>query len=174
MPSFLYSPILTPTHDRNVLVKHTSIISERSPLKQTSTWAGSWLQHLPMELVSGSPGVQTLSCVHPCLVPVAFCCCIFFFNGQIITYSIGLVSATHPYESAIGIHMPPPSWTSLPSPTPSHPSRFSQSTKFELPASYSKIPLAIYFTCIWVSSNEVDEPRAHYTEWSKSEREEQR
>ena len=24
---------------------------------------------------------------------------------------------------------------------------------------------------IWVSSNEVDEPRAYYTEWSKSERE---
>ena len=25
--------------------------------------------------------------------------------------------------------------------------------------------------CICVSSNEVDEPRAYYTEWSKSERE---
>ena len=25
--------------------------------------------------------------------------------------------------------------------------------------------------CIWVSSNEVDEPRAYYTEWSQSERE---
>ena len=25
--------------------------------------------------------------------------------------------------------------------------------------------------CIWVSSNEVDEPRSYYTEWSKSERE---
>ena len=25
--------------------------------------------------------------------------------------------------------------------------------------------------CIWVSSNEVDEARAYYTEWSKSERE---
>ena len=25
--------------------------------------------------------------------------------------------------------------------------------------------------CIWVSSNEVDEPRAYYKEWSKSERE---
>ena len=24
---------------------------------------------------------------------------------------------------------------------------------------------------IWVSSNEMDEPRAYYTEWSKSERE---
>ena len=27
--------------------------------------------------------------------------------------------------------------------------------------------------CIWVSSNEVDEPRAYYTEWSKSERKKQ-
>ena len=27
--------------------------------------------------------------------------------------------------------------------------------------------------CIWVSSNEVDEPRAYYTKWSKSERESQ-
>ena len=25
--------------------------------------------------------------------------------------------------------------------------------------------------CIWASSNEMDEPRAYYTEWSKSERE---
>ena len=32
----------------------------------------------------------------------------------------------------------------------------------------------ILLTCkkehIWVSSNEVDEPRAYYTDWSKSER----
>ena len=27
--------------------------------------------------------------------------------------------------------------------------------------------------CIWVGANEVDEPRAYYTEWSKSEREKQ-
>ena len=27
---------------------------------------------------------------------------------------------------------------------------------------------------MWVCSNEVDEPRAYYTEWSKSEREKQR
>ena len=31
-------------------------------------------------------------------------------------------------------------------PTPSYPSRLSQSTRFELPVSYSKFPLAIYFT----------------------------
>ena len=48
-------------------------------------------------------------------------------------------------HTAIGIHVFPPSWVSLPCPTPSHPSRLSQSTRFELPVSYSKFPLAIYF-----------------------------
>ena len=36
--------------------------------------------------------------------------------------------------------------TSLLPPTPSHPSRLSQRTWFELPTSYSKFPLAICFT----------------------------
>ena len=39
-----------------------------------------------------------------------------------------MVSATHQHESAIGTQMYPPSGTSLPSPTPSHPFRLSQST----------------------------------------------
>ena len=34
----------------------------------------------------------------------------------------------------------------LPLPTASHSYRLSQSTRIELPASYSKFPLAIYFT----------------------------
>ena len=42
-----------------------------------------------------------------------------------------LVSAVCQDESAVGTHMSPPSWTSLPSPTPSHPSRLSQSIQFE-------------------------------------------
>ena len=62
-----------------------------------------------------------------------------------------LVSAIHQHESVIVIHMSPPSWTSLWPPTPSHPSRLSQSTRFELPASYSKFPLAIYFTYVNVN-----------------------
>ena len=40
--------------------------------------------------------------------------------------------------------MCPPAYTSLPPPTPSYPSRLSQSARF--PASYSEFPLAIYFT----------------------------
>ena len=30
-----------------------------------------------------------------------------------------------------------------------------------------------YYSAIWLSSNKVDEPRAYYTEWRKSEREKQ-
>ena len=49
-------------------------------------------------------------------------------------------------ESAMGIPVSPPSWISFPPPTPSHPSRLSQSTRCEFPASFSKFPLLICFT----------------------------
>ena len=42
--------------------------------------------------------------------------------------------------------MSPPSGTSLPPSIPSHPSRLSPHTRFEFPASYSKLPLAVCFT----------------------------
>ena len=38
---------------------------------------------------------------------------------------------------------------------------------------YNGILLSYKKECIWVSSNEVDEPRAYYTEWIKTEREKQ-
>ena len=38
---------------------------------------------------------------------------------------------------------------------------------------YSGILLSHKKEYIWVSSNDVDEPRAYYTEWSKLEREKQ-
>ena len=38
---------------------------------------------------------------------------------------------------------------------------------------HSGILLSYKKECIWVSSNEVDEPRAYFTDWSKSERERQ-
>ena len=44
-----------------------------------------------------------------------------------LLYNIVLVSATHQHESATGIRTSPPSWTSLPPPTPSQPSRLLQS-----------------------------------------------
>ena len=56
-----------------------------------------------------------------------------------------MASAIYQHESAIGIHMPPPSKTSLPSRPSSHPSGLSQSTSFGFPASHNKFPLAIYF-----------------------------
>ena len=38
---------------------------------------------------------------------------------------------------------------------------------------YKRILLSHKKECIWFSSNEVEEPRAYYTEWSKSEKEKQ-
>ena len=35
---------------------------------------------------------------------------------------------------------------------------------------HNGIPLSHKKECIWVSSNEVDEPRTYYTDWSESER----
>ena len=69
----------------------------------------------------------------------------FTFNWRIIALQ-DYVSLCHTSTWISHRHsMSPPSWTSLPPPTPSHSSQLSQSTWFELPASYSKFPLAIYF-----------------------------
>ena len=65
-----------------------------------------------------------------------------------------LVSAIHHHDSATGIYMSPPSWTSLPPPCPSHPSRLSQSTRWSSlchtanPHSLSILHMIIYvFPC---------------------------
>ena len=42
----------------------------------------------------------------------------------------------------------PSSWTSLPPPTPSHPSRLSRSIRCKLPASYRKFPPALEFSVL--------------------------
>ena len=55
---------------------------------------------------------------------------VFFFINFIerqLLYRILLFSVTSQHESAIGIHIPLPFWTSLPSPSPSHGSRLIQS-----------------------------------------------
>ena len=57
-----------------------------------------------------------------------------------------MVFVIHQHKSAIHTHMSPPSWNLLPPPSLPHTSRLSQSTGFEFPASYSELPLAIYFT----------------------------
>ena len=51
---------------------------------------------------------------------------IYFFIEGYLLYRIVLFSVK-PHESAIGIHISPPFWTSLLSPSPSHPSRLIQS-----------------------------------------------
>ena len=50
------------------------------------------------------------------------------FIARYLLYNIVLVSAIHQHKPATGIHMSPPSCTSLPSPIPSYPSRWSHST----------------------------------------------
>ena len=54
-----------------------------------------------------------------------------FIEGQMLS-RILLFSVKPQHESAIGIHMSPPFWTSLPSPSPSHPSRLIQSPCFSV------------------------------------------
>ena len=72
----------------------------------------------------------------------------FFLNILIegwLLYRILWFPVTHQQESAIGTPMSPPSWTSLPSPSPS-PLQPVTEPLFEFPESHCKFPLAIYFT----------------------------
>ena len=65
-----------------------------------------------------------------------------------------LVSAIHQHESAIDKHVYPPSWTFLPTPTP-HPSSSHwvvTEHSVELPESYRKFSLAIYFFLLFSCS----------------------
>ena len=59
-------------------------------------------------------------------------------------YRIFLFSVKSQHESAIGIHISPPFWTSLPS--PSWPLYVATEPLSEFPEPYIKFPLAIYFT----------------------------
>ena len=69
-----------------------------------------------------------------------------FFYWRIL-YRIVLFSVKPQHESAIGIPMSPPSWTSFPSPSPSHPSRLITGPCLSFLKHNSKFPLAVYFTC---------------------------
>ena len=78
--------------------------------------------------------------------PVPFI--LFFFNWRIIALWYCIVFCHTSTCVSHRYNMSPPSWTSLPPLTLSHHSinRLLQSTRLELPASYSKSPLAMYIT----------------------------
>ena len=88
-----------------------------------------------------------------------FCCCYewdyfisflkkYLFNWRLIAFQFcGGFCHTLTWISHRGSHVPPPSWTPFPPPSPPYPSRLSQSTGFEYPASCIKPALVIYFTC---------------------------
>ena len=65
-----------------------------------------------------------------------------FLIGGYLLYNIVLISAMHQHESAIGIHISPPSWTSLSPPTTSH-TLGGHRRMVWVPVSYRKFPLAI-------------------------------
>ena len=71
---------------------------------------------------------------------------LFIYYWRIIALQNVAVLCQTPMWISHSIHISPPFWTSLPSPSPSHLSRLIQSPLFEFPEPYSKFLLAIYFT----------------------------
>ena len=61
--------------------------------------------------------------------PLFYYLIVFFLFWRWLLYSVVLISAIQQHESALDRLMYPPSWTSFPAPTPSHPSMLLQSTK---------------------------------------------
>ena len=75
---------------------------------------------------------------------------IYFFYWRIIVLQILLFFVKPQHEAAIGIHISPLFWTSLPSPSPSHPSSWYRGPVWVFWA-IRQIPLAVYSTYGYVS-----------------------
>ena len=99
-----------------------------------------------MELQMGvRKGMAVVNVSFLCFCIVWLCIAYIYFKLE-DTYFI-ILWWLLPYidESALGIHMSLSSWTPLPTLSFPH-ARLSQSSSFGFSASYSKLPLAIYFT----------------------------
>ena len=68
-----------------------------------------------------------------------------FLTDWWLLYNIGLISAIHQCELTMGVLISPPSWTFLSPPTFPTPLVVTEPWS-EIPESYSKFPLSIYFT----------------------------
>ena len=118
--------------------EHYSVGSESSPVLSCTQTQATAVRQVSLERGQFNPFKAFLSAELAGCTSSGNSSFFFFFLRSIeqnitigahLLYNIVLASATHQHESAIGIHMSPPSWTLLlPSPIPSHPSRLSQST----------------------------------------------
>ena len=92
-----------------------------------------------------------------------------YFNCRIITILWMFLPYIHGInESAIGIYVSLPSWTSLTPPSPPLPSRSSQSTGFGFPASYIKLPLAILHVVMYVFQCFITDAHLMHAGWSEN------
>ena len=86
------------------------------------SWAQAQLPD-PWGILIPGPGIKPMS---PVLQSGFFFLSFFYFSLK-GNYDIVLVSAIHHHGSAMGVRMSLPCWASLPPPSPSRPSRLSQS-----------------------------------------------
>ena len=100
-----------------------------------------------MSLTTRPPCCRSPACGNSCFF-------FFFFNWRIIIYNVVLVSAIHQSESVIGGAYVPSFLNLLPISLPISPSRWSQSTTFELPVAQQILHRVMYiFQCYSLHSS---------------------
>ena len=113
--------------------------SRRLARRQQDTFSASWIErkrclkfqflYVRRNECPFSPSVDWLDIfIYITLMLSAWQVMLTLKIGVELLYNVALVSAVQPSDSAICIHVSPPSWISFPRP-PSHPSRPSQSTE---------------------------------------------